>query len=685
MMMPLGYHIVVLAATVMSAAHLISQEMGGPVEQVGVDVGVMVGQVVEHHLTGCHLVLITTTQHSHVFSSIIRLMSVSVEAIVVAEAGWVSQDQLTQDHLLKGLWGDTRTACRALILDVTTSNNNTHLTFRLAEAAELWKMPETRVVVVGGTEEVEGILLHNSFRNIVHALYLAVHFPLQAPLLYRNTRLRKIFQQEASVSERVWVYRRCLYCNNGEADVQLIHKRNITSFPQYVDDLFYHEPFHNFMGHKMQFSTVPYFPYMDYTRHSEEPGTIVTVKDSLDARLLSTFATKLNISFEIREQPERSWGLQKDGRFSGMVGQLQREEIDVSGPMATLAERIRVMEFLSAYKVDVMSIVSLKPTPLPQHLSLIRPFAGELWLALLVSVVAWGATLWILQRAWWFVARGRGVQFNTALLYGWGALLEKPPPDPSINISGQLLVGWWLVFCLVITTGFRSSLIAHLTVQGKSPPPENFEDLLARNNWKWGIEPWLLSGGVLLYFSRHTDPVVKQIYREIETVSLAEALQKVKGGGYSFLAVNFKIEVELASYHTDNYGQSPFYISKKGLVLIAAFGWGFRKGAPFYQRFRQLVLQLEDCGIIPYWTEELQAQRVKENRAAAAMETRAAVGNTLPDDNAEVVLGLNHLQGAFYLLFLGAFLSILTLLAENVNHSHSSPQANNNYSGKQEK
>ena len=36
------------------------------------EVGVMVGQVVEHHLTGCHLGLMTTAPNSLVFSAVRR-------------------------------------------------------------------------------------------------------------------------------------------------------------------------------------------------------------------------------------------------------------------------------------------------------------------------------------------------------------------------------------------------------------------------------------------------------------------------------------------------------------------------------------------------------------------------------------------------------------------------------------
>ncbi|KAG7162407.1 Glutamate receptor ionotropic, kainate 2-like 1, partial [Homarus americanus] len=139
-----------------------------------------------------------------------------------------------------------------------------------------------------------------------------------------------------------------------------------------------------------------------------------------------------------------------------------------------------------------------------------------------------------------------------------------------------VLVGLWLMFCVVIITGFRSSLIAHLTVQGKSKPPETFEDLVSLNHWRWGIESWILNGAVLLYFSKHSDPVVQQIYRDKEILPAAEGLQKVRAGGYSFLSINYYITVVVASQYTDSYGQTPFYISKKGIELLAAFGWAFR-------------------------------------------------------------------------------------------------------------
>ncbi|XP_071537593.1 glutamate receptor ionotropic, delta-1-like [Panulirus ornatus] len=604
-------------------------------------------------------------------------MNMGMEDVLVVEAGSVlTQDQLTHDHLFQGLWGDTRTTCRALILDVTNYNNRNNFTSRFLESSMLYWWPETRVVAVGGKAHVEDILLHHSLRNTVQALYLAIQdLALHTPPPQGNlcTRLMLLTWSAGTVSDRVWVYQRCLYCNKGEADVQLINVWNLTSVAQNTDNVFT-DGVQNLMGHRLRVVSVPHFPYMDYDWRSRTRNNRVTPRDSLDVRLINTFSTTLNFTFEIHAEPDRSFGDEKDGIFTGMIGQLQREETDFTTIVAPTPGRLKVVEYLRGYPADMMVITSLKPALLPAHLALIRPFSGALWMAMVMSVVAWGVILWLLQRAWWWVAGGRRVWFNTALLYGWGALLDQPPSVPSINTSGRVLVGWWLVFCLVITTGFRSSLIAHLTVQGRSRTLDTFQDLVRQDSWRWATEPWLYKGAAYEYFSKHPDPVVNQIYQGMEVFVADEALQKVSQGGFSLIDFKIYVSVIVASRYTDVTGNTPFYISNNGISIFAASGWAIRKGAPFYLRFIQLVSRLEDAGIINYWTEKVIVRRVKENREAAALEPRADLRKFNQDESQEVALGLHHLQGAYYLLLLGLGIAFLTLLGENLAHFRSSPQ-----------
>ncbi|XP_053641763.2 glutamate receptor U1-like [Cherax quadricarinatus] len=446
-----------------------------------------------------------------------------------------------------------------------------------------------------------------------------------------------------------------------------MYRGSITSLVSHTEDLL-QEQLSNLMGHKFRVVALRHFPFMDYQTVTKEPGSAIIPTDCMDTRFLNIFSAKLNFTYYIYEQRESQWGVPTDGVFDGMIGELQREETDFCLIAAPTPERLRVTEYARAYPSTDLVIVSLKPTLLPEFWAFFRPFKGELWLGLLVSVVVWGVTLWLLQRAWHWASGGRGQDFITALMYGWGALLQTPPSDPSVNVSGQVLVGWWLVFCLIIGTAFTSSLIAHLTVQEKSPTLETFQDLLNQQNWKWGTEKWLLSGVPLEYFSRHFDPVVQQIYKKMQILPVDEALKNVAQGSFSFITFKEYVSIIIASRYADSLGNTPFYISKTSVSMMAAFGWCIRKGAPFYPRFSQLMRRLEDSGVTAYWRQDVIARRVRENRETAALQAMAPEIYTANEDKRQVVLGLNHLKGAFYLLLVGCGVAFLILVGENLVH-----------------
>lgn len=82
--------------------------------------------------------------------------------------------------------------------------------------------------------------------------------------------------------------------------------------------------------------------------------------------------------YEIYEQRDRKWGVLTDGNFNGMMGDLQREESDFCMIAAPTPERLQVIDYTKGYTPDVMIVLSLKPTLLPENLALIRPFSGEL-------------------------------------------------------------------------------------------------------------------------------------------------------------------------------------------------------------------------------------------------------------------------------------------------------------------
>ncbi|XP_063876908.1 uncharacterized protein LOC135109459 [Scylla paramamosain] len=96
---------------------------------------------------------------------------------------------------------------------------------------------------------------------------------------------------------KVLVYRRCLFCKSGEKGIQHIGRVNVSP-GFHLDTLFIdsRNEMQNFKGHTINVVAAPYFPYIAYVRDSNEPGTTVTPTYSVDAYLMSAFATHLNFT-----------------------------------------------------------------------------------------------------------------------------------------------------------------------------------------------------------------------------------------------------------------------------------------------------------------------------------------------------------------------------------------------------
>ncbi|KAG0715392.1 hypothetical protein GWK47_012034 [Chionoecetes opilio] len=137
------------------------------------------------------------------------------------------------------------------------------------------------------------------------------------------------------------------------------------------------EHMRSFNGHKFKIVSARYIPYADYTRNKEEPGTTITLTNCLDAYNLSTLSKTLNFTYIIREEPEASWGRDYNGSYTGMMGQLQREEVDFCTLCGITYERNLIIDHMHAYPSDPCTVVSLKPSRLRRHFLLVRPFPGK--------------------------------------------------------------------------------------------------------------------------------------------------------------------------------------------------------------------------------------------------------------------------------------------------------------------
>ncbi|KAK8399060.1 hypothetical protein O3P69_004262 [Scylla paramamosain] len=617
-----------------------------------------VGGVVSMVMQGlgeCRLLLVTSTPVTDMLSHVLRLTRDGGAACwtlvfflaEVPDTDDILNNKREGSNNTSGTDGHNEGGRKDINASFKNSNQDIK---RFLEKSGLWMLPETRVLVVGWDTSGTLLLQHPSLRNIRH-LFLLLLLP-------------------ADKGRTVELYRRCLFCSTRERGTELLLREKAT-LQLHVKQRLLLGRLVNLWGSLLTVITMDYFPHVDYHRSpNHQPGGKVLPKDCLDFRMVDAIASHLNFSYVVREPPDGQWGVRDDsGHFTGIVGSLEREEGDLSMVLTPTPDRLEVMDHSRIYGEGAFVIISLKPRPATQHWAFVKSFRDELWLTLLSMVVVWGVLLWAMLKAWTWIRVDREVRWSSltsAILYGFGALLEDPPHPPPTNLSAQVMVGWWWVLCIIITTAYRSSLISHLTVPGISRPVNTFDDLLELEGWSWSAEIGLLNMADRDFFLGSPSPVVREVYRLMEFYTLEDALQKVLKGRHSFITWKNYIDVRIASRYSDARGITPLYVSNKRYPIFGGYSWGFRRGAPFLDAIKRLKQCLLESGILTYWLSDVIKQRVRETRKNSQEGQDASVTQALLPNlgSGEVVLGLSHLQGVFYFLFAGFVVSLITLMCE---------------------
>ncbi|ROT65658.1 Variant Ionotropic Glutamate Receptor [Penaeus vannamei] len=571
----------------------------------------MVMQVGHEMLRGCHIVLATAGEPTVFLDNLLSLLHRKEMAMTVINADAAPQppgqhqDEQNRINLLRGLWGDPRFTCRALVLDLTQGKVNTVL--RFLEESALRERPHARVILLGPNALTEGVLFHPSLENTIHTLYFALNDLILQRLRQRTSIKGK--EGDGTVNSRVRdslvdMFSKCLYCMDGTSGIRFLGSRSLLQESELQENIT-----DDYDASRFTIINIP-------TRVRRRGHQLNSTQHSQSSALSA---------YVVREPWDRQWGVfaEETGNWTGIVGTLQYEKADLSLGVGPTADRLRVMEHSRVYSPEPFVIVSLKPQPLPQYLALIRPYEGEVWVLVILLTPAAGVVLWLLQKTWSIISEERGMKFSSAFLCSLSILLGDQSPTGPTHVTARVLLGSWMLNCMIITAAYRSSLIAHLTVQKKFPPINTFEDLLGRKGWRWGRMP--SSGTSFTFFNKSSDPVVNSVFMNIEYHDLDENMKQVLKGGYSFLTNKYYVSAIISTYYTNSLGYTPIYLSSKDYPIYSGFSWGFRKGAPFRRAVSMIQQRIIEAGLITHWVDDVvkaRARKVRMKRKLAGQETR---------------------------------------------------------------
>ncbi|XP_068230605.1 probable glutamate receptor isoform X1 [Palaemon carinicauda] len=427
------------------------------------------------------------------------------------------------------------------------------------------------------------------------------------------------------------------------------------------------DQFRDLEGYKMRITQMGWFPLIGYTVDSDEISSTVTPLDTLHVRILNAVAGALNFTYEMRIPWDCQWGVSTpSGNWTGIIGTLQHHKSDFGMSITYNIGRMKVVDYTRILLKEPVIMVMSKPRPPPPYLAIIYPFTAELWAAVVVSFFVGGLILWTLQLAWKGISGEQVITFGDSSLHSFGGLMGQPAATLPTNTSGLMILAFWWIYCLLMNVTYKSSLIAHLSVPGKSKAIDSFDEMLRDPGWTWGYAD--THSGTYDLFRKSDNPVIHQVFEGMEIQPNDQQVERILKEKHVLIIKEFLFKSLKSAIARSRRGPSPFYFGKSE-YFANGDGWTFRQNAPFFDAIDMKLQQLTETGHITHWLRQLIGTSPDDicDGSTCEKETEAAhVDMTNTESSRQVVLSLNHLQSAFYLLGLGVGLAALVFVGENI-------------------
>ncbi|XP_042857523.1 uncharacterized protein LOC122243849, partial [Penaeus japonicus] len=148
-------------------------------------------------------------------------------------------------------------------------------------------------------------------------------------------------------------------------------------------------------------------------------------------------------------------------------------------------------------------------------------------------------------------------------------------------------------------------------------------------------------------------------------LSVEERTSRAVAGKFAIVEPKYYIKAIIAKNFTNYFGYTPLHVGRKEYDIFAGLAFGYRRGAPFLSKFSQMKQRMVEAGLMKHWIDDvfkdysLKVRMAKLNSGEVDLFPPGSNGGP-------VVLSLPHLQGAFYLLFIGHACAFLSLLGERM-------------------
>ncbi|KAJ9581492.1 hypothetical protein L9F63_023331 [Diploptera punctata] len=418
----------------------------------------------------------------------------------------------------------------------------------------------------------------------------------------------------------------------------------------------------NLMGKPFYITTISYPPFSVLDFEVDPP-----VNDGFEFRIVYEYIKKQNMTYKGVYDLENLWGaIWPNGSGNGLSGLVAMDQADIGFAAVYLwDDEYKFTDYSHAYGYSGITVVAPKPISLPGIMIPLLPFAPKMWLSvciylILTTVVLYGFSIATHK----LLGADQNItnRYSTLLECGFrilGLLVLQVPNDERNQSVPRLipmrhLVNWLILQFVVITTAYGGGLAMVLTLPRFTPPIETAADLAAS-----GL-PWAAMDSAFVFGIKSSpDPILRILTHNFCVGSEEELDKRTSTGDMAFVVERLQAgHFALPPYITE-YSMEYLRLMKDDIF------WGHcvfmvRKGAPHIEKFNKMVNYLKEAGVTLHWEGQVVREFLNERQQLSVIQSRT------PLDLGPTKLQLEHLEGAYFLLFMGLCLSLVTFFAEHI-------------------
>ncbi|XP_026807266.1 glutamate receptor ionotropic, kainate 3-like isoform X2 [Rhopalosiphum maidis] len=366
--------------------------------------------------------------------------------------------------------------------------------------------------------------------------------------------------------------------------------------------------------------------------------------------------------FKFKFTTNQDYGtMQKTGKWSGMIGELQSMRADLAICDLTITfDRRNAVDFTTPFMTLGISILYAKPEKKkPQLFWFLNPLSFSVWMYTATAYLGVSLFLFMLARItpnewhdpqpWKDGNNELETRLNVANLiwFSCGTMLQQGSDISPQAVSTRLVAGMWWFFALIMTSSYTANLTASITSGRLDTPIKNVDDLSKDSNIQYGCYE---EGSTAGFFQKSNLSLYQRMWSVMEasnptvfTKSNQEGVDRVlKGKGrYAFLMESSSIE-----YQTErncNLMEIGNTLDSKG------YGIAMPMNSPYRTLISESVLRLQESGFM----RELKDKWWKVQG-----------GNKCEEEDESDELGFTKIGGVFVVLVLGCLIAFMFSILE---------------------